>query len=155
MKNFLVLLAIFLILAGGAYAEPLYPSAKQTGLSAWTLTWDNATANTADQSPGTDTAMNIYRASTITISCSTLTADDISAASAGTSSDVDVMSSPDCTSYDVTGSFYVENGISAMGDNIQKTFGLTPGPMCIKLRMDNGDGANTRDLTCRIRATWD
>lgn len=160
MKKFIVLILMLIPIL--LFAEPAQRSAKTEGTARWTITWDDGAANTANITPDTDTKMNIYRASSVAISCSTLASDDIGATTeAGEPADVDVLASVDCSNFDTDddsdgNNYYVEDFISDIDDNEQTTETLTTASItCIKLRMDNEHATLKRDMTCRVTATWD
>jgi len=153
MKKISLILAVLLLIPVLSFAEPLYPSTKIPGTSRWTITWNDATATTDNQTPTTDTAMNIFRADTVSIQCSTLTADDTGGTSnLATSIDIDVLGSEDCSTFDDVTNPYVTL-FSALADNKAISTNMTDGHQCIKLRLD-ANGTGTADCTCRITATW-
>lgn len=155
MKKILFIILCIILSVVVVYAEPEIPEPQHEGYTAKSITWNDATTSVAaNLSPTTDTAVNVFRASTINVSCSTLTADDIGITGNGsTDVDVDVLASADCTNYDVVTAPYMSDVIASMNDNQQNTAAITTGPRCIKLRADN-DAGTTLDLTCRILATW-
>lgn len=157
MKKILgILIAILIVSATYVSAEPELIGTAKEGVTTATITWDDATTSVAaDLVPDTDIEVNVFRATTLTLSCSTLTTDDIGATGNGsTDVDVDILASADCTNYDTVTTPYAPDVIDSLGDNKHNTAPITTGPRCIKLRADNNAGG-TLDLTCRITATWD
>lgn len=151
-----IMIAMLMLLSSPAFAEPEIAGPSREGITTATITWDDATTSVAlNIAPDTDTAVNVFRATTISLSCSTLTTDDIGGTSnLSTDVDVDILASADCSNYDTVTQPYVVDAIEALDDNQHTTVPIESGPRCMKLRADNNAGG-TLDLTCRITATWE
>jgi ethanolamine utilization protein EutA (predicted chaperonin) len=157
MKIIYLFLTLFMLLGScqeaGAFGE-------KTDI--YVIKWLGITKNTADNAPnvaatknGTSTgtadqAIVLIGTHTTSISCSTITADVVNAS---TDIDIDVIASQDGTYYD-TGNSYVDDFFLDLGDNEQDTMALTPGPLYIKLRLDNAHADNTAGCNCRVTVRW-
>jgi hypothetical protein len=105
-----------------------------------TLTWTNCT--TTNVAPDTtDLVIDVSQAKSIAIQ-----ADSTNANSDATSIDINVISSPDGSSYDTTP--YAEMNI---GDAEVKTMLVEPGPSTIKLRLDKNTGGTRADVTVKVK----
>jgi len=94
------------------------------------------------QTPDIDTAINVGLAKSITIQFDTTPSAHVS-----TSSDLNIITSPDGTNWDTI--VYAE-AFAAFGDNAVQTIALTPGIGFIKLRCDNNDGVNDAAPEARV-----
>ena len=104
-----------------------------------TIEWANVIQNTTDNTPDTDTEIDIAHTRSIAIQVDTT-------ATANTSADIDinVETSPEGITWDTV--LYTTYNI---GDNEIKTFLVEPGPRRMRLRLDeNNSGAGS--VTCRV-----
>jgi len=100
--------------------------------------WDSIAQNTTNQAPSVDTIINIERASSIAVQADTTPADNTS-----TSVDINIMASIDGAVWD--NQPYAEMNL---GDNQIKTMLVNPGPLRIRLRLDEN---NTGVAECRVK----
>jgi hypothetical protein len=157
MKKILLILLMVLFCYGIADAR---------SSSRYVLQWSAITALAVNQAPDENATLNgtstgvtdqsipygvAYSAS---ISCSTLNSD---VTNVSTDIDINVIASQDGINYDsgTTTRGYVMGFFDSLGDNIQDTEGLTPGPVFFKLRLDNNDGVNAAGAKCRITVLWE
>ena len=108
----------------------------------------SVTQNSTNQSPTTDTAIDITGASMIAI-----TADSTATANTSDDMDLNVITSFDNSTYDdgaSAGGIYTSKNF---GDADVVTFVVTPGPKWMKLRLDeNNSGAAS--VTVNVVVTW-
>ncbi len=101
-------------------------------ISNFDFTWA-AFAPATGQAPDTDTVIDIRRAKSIHLQMDTTAAGNVS-----TDTDINVITSSDGTNYDTV----AYASLDALGDNAIQSIMVTPGPLFMKLRADNNDGAN-------------
>lgn len=91
------------------------------------LFWDSVDASDTDVTPEHDIIIDVERATSIAVQADTTPADNVS-----TSVDINVMASIDGAVWDTVP--YAEMNL---GDNEVKTMLVAPGPLKIRLRLDN------------------
>jgi hypothetical protein len=89
--------------------------------------WDSVAASATNQAPREDTIIDVERASSIAVQADTKPTDNLS-----TSVDVNVMASIDGAKWDTVP--YAEMNL---GDAEIKTMLVAPGPLKLRLRLDN------------------
>jgi len=102
------------------------------------LFWDSIAQNQTNQAPSKDIIIDVEKAESIAVQADTTPADN-----ASTSVDINVMSSPDGVTWDTVP--YAEMNL---GDAQIKTMLINPGPLKIRLRLDEN---NTGIAECRVR----
>jgi len=100
--------------------------------------WDSVAQNQTNVAPRHDTVIDIERATSIAIQADTTPTDN-----ASTSVDINVMASIDGAIWDTVP--YAEMNL---GDNQIKTMLVEPGPLKIRLRLDEN---NTGVAECRVK----
>jgi len=100
--------------------------------------WDSIAQNTTNEPPKVDTIINIERASSIAVQADTTPAHNVS-----TSVDINIMASIDGVKFDTVP--YAEMNL---GDAEIKTMLVAPGPLRIRLRLDEN---NVGVAECRVK----
>ena len=102
------------------------------------LFWDSVDASATDEAPEEDKIINVERASSIAVQADTTPDDNVS-----TSVDINVMASIDGQKWDTVP--YAEMNL---GDAEVKTMLVNPGPLKIRLRLDNNIASVAE---CRVK----
>lgn len=106
-----------------------------------TLTWATAAPSATDQTPDTDTIMDIGQATTVVGFV-----DTTATANTSTNVDINVHASADGTTFGTT----VWDGLDNTGDAAVIAFDITVGPQSLRFRLDNDDGAQTASVTLQV-----
>lgn len=113
----------------------------------YTLEWSAIGTSTVNQQPTTDTEIYTANAKNIFIHFNTRDVNNVS-----TDIDLNILASPDCRNYD-DGVNYIYASENDIVDAREGVFALTPGMKCIKLRIDNDDGANAASIIVTVIVT--
>lgn len=104
------------------------------------IVWTNTPLSTTAKVPDIDKIINVEFAREIAIQFHTLHGDNVS-----TDADLNVYASVDGGLFDTVP--YAERNI---GDTAVKTFLISPGPIAIRLRLDNNDSSNAAYVTALV-----